>query len=448
MARRRPPDRRKRPLPRGIRDVLDKDGYLISYMLRVSGVPARNVPADEGLERAEEVLADMRKAKKNGLWSDEFDPRMTVLEFCRFYVEYRARKARPSTIRGYESLIRAGIVGHAIADMRFNAVRSPHVDAWLADVERERGLKLSTVYRYRDVLASTYNLAIKLEFPNLVRNPVHGIEDLGDVPDREVVNLGVAQVLRLAEAMRYSRRGIRGGGIRMQEEPMLYALVIVMAGLGVRVSEALGLRRGDLRDWVGAQPWVSMASQLPSGARADIKTGATGHREIPVDDLVRDTLNWLMATRPPLTSDDPDYDGLIFHRRYRGDGPYAGNPLSGLRTAVERLHADDPTFPLLPPGTKTHILRYHFSGETLRRTGGDFAAVARAMGHADTSMLIETYLKTMPEWQDRIRRASQERWDSAAVDEGQKRSATGTTGATPIGFALDSGARKRRANRR
>jgi integrase len=450
--RRRPPDRVKHPLPKGIRDVLDKDGYLVGYQLRVAGMPSRNVKLDEGLERAVEVIADMRRAKKNGLFTNEFDERMTVLEFCRFYLRYLEDDGdRARTLRGVASMIKTTIEPHDIGGLRLNRVRSPQVKGWVKWVERERGLQLSTLHARRDRLAAIYNLAIELEFPNLARNPVHAVR-LDPVPRRKVINLSVSQVLRLAEAMRYSRRGIRGGGIRMQEEPNLYALVIVMAGLGVRVSEALGLRAGDLRDWMTDEPWVSMESQLAPGAlRDDIKTGETGHRPIPVDDLVKDALAALMATpgHAPLRSDDPALDGLIFHRRYRGvRGPYAGNPLSGLRAAVERLHADDPTFPLLPSGTKTHILRYHYGGEMLRRTGGDFAAVARAMGHADTSMLIDTYLKTTPEWQDRIRRASQARWDSAAVDEGQNRSAAGSAAVTPIGLPLDSAGRKRSQKRR
>jgi integrase len=408
--RRRPPSG-KTKYPPGTRPIYDRHGNVRAVQGRVElpktvgedGKPKRgqdteDVPVGAGgvsaaIQEAEAWRAKRKDEIKHGFWNRP-GADQPVLSYGIAYLE-RWYRHNPDTRDYFLRVLRSALVGHPLAARPLCEVRHEHVTDWLHDIQRDRHLKDSTLRARRKLLSRIFRRAVDDDV--IGRNPVAGSWNPDKPPRRRVPVLTGEQVVRLA----------------LELPPHKRALVVVQAALGVRIGEVLGLRESDLID-VPA-PSVCVESQLVEGRRRDVKTGEGGHRTIPLDPFAKTWLDEHMRKWPPLAHADPDYDGIIFYRRHNGvDGRHMRNRLRELRGAVERLHAADPTFPLLPKGVGTHVFRYHYGSEMAPLTGGDNSLIADMLGHADTAQLVNTYLRTRVGGDERVRAASMLRWGNAA----------------------------------
>ncbi len=134
------------------------------------------------------------------------------------------------------------------------------------------------------------------------------------------------------------------------------AVLLLLYGCGLRISEALGLNRGD----------------VPSGTAALRITGkGNKQREVPVLEVVRDAIDAYLSSSPhPGGPDDPLFVGV------RGGRLGA----RAVQKSVEKLR-----LALGLPATATpHALRHSFATHLLAG-GGDLRTIQELLGHASLS---------------------------------------------------------------
>jgi integrase/recombinase XerC len=156
------------------------------------------------------------------------------------------------------------------------------------------------------------------------------------------------------------------------------AVVTVLYGCGLRISEALSLRFGD--------------APLPATIRIIGKGGK--ERIVPVIDAARETVDAYLRLCPhPMTPTDPLF------RAVRG-GPLAPR-------AVQKVMEQARMQLGLPATATPHALRHSFATHLLS-AGGDLRAIQELLGHAslsttqaytavDTARLMEVYERTHPQ---------------------------------------------------
>lgn len=197
---------------------------------------------------------------------------------------------------------------------------------------------------------------------------------LPEVHRERITPLDVEQVDALAEAMPAAYR----------------ALVVVVAGTGVRQGEAFGIEARDvdfLRKTVSVERQVQPAAGggyvvTPPKNRASIRT-------IPIGQVVVDELAAHLAAYPA--------KGEQFVFRASDGGPCTRNVFNASvwRPAVKRAGL---------PAIGMHQLR-HWYASVLIAAGHNPKAVAERLGHSNAAMTLNTYSHLFPADEDRTRQA-------------------------------------------
>src|SRR3954451_12752153 len=195
------------------------------------------------------------------------------------------------------------------------------------------------------------------------------------------VGKSLPKPIQIAAAKRFTEAGERAGENR---EPWIWArdaaVMALLYGSGLRISEALGLRRRDI--------------PLPGAGDVLIVTGKGNKtRMVPVLQNVLALVQDYVATCPhPLPPEGPIFVGA------------RGGPLSPriIQLTMERLRGALG----LPDSATPHALRPSFATHLLSR-GGDLRAIQEVLGHAslsttqiytgiDTERLLEVYRTAHP----------------------------------------------------
>jgi integrase len=196
-----------------------------------------------------------------------------------------------------------------------------------------------------------------------------------------IVPLTVDQVRVLAEAML----------------PKYRAMVIIQAGLGLRIGELLAVRVQDV-NFLGRTVRVEHQVDKRTRERVPPKTPRS-RRTIPLPGVVSVALAEHIRQFPPAA------DGLLFHTR---DGmPYWHEYYS------QKIFAAAVAKAKLPPGTTSHDLRHHFAS-TLLAAGESVIAVAERLGHENGTLVLTTYGHLVPGSDDRTRKAIDAAWNAPA----------------------------------
>jgi integrase len=156
--------------------------------------------------------------------------------------------------------------------------------------------------------------------------------------------------------------------------PDYRALVITLAGLGLRISEACGLRVQDV-DFL--HKFVRVRQQRrPSGTMGQLKTGSSS-REIPADDTVLEAIAEQIRLRRRS-------DGLVFSSANAKPltKSIAGHVFDGIELSTGLT---------LSP----HSLRHYF-GSSLISRGVSVVAVSRWLGHSSPEITWRVYSYLMP----------------------------------------------------
>ena len=338
--------------------------YVVDGRERSGGSFERKIDADR---RLTELRADLLR----GTYVDPTDT-TTVAQAARRHAATRPHSER--TGRRVESMIRNHVEGTTLGGRRLSSVRPSEAQAWATD--RGKVLAPSTLRLLVGMLRSVYNAAV---LDRLVAGNPFARVTLPRQERERIAPLTVAQVRSLADAM-----------------PARYrALVLVQAGLGLRVGELLALRVADV-DFLGRSVRVAEQVDQKTRKRVELKTPSS-RRTIPLPKVAAEALAEHLRQFPAAP------DGLIFHTS-------SGRPYWQEHYAT-RVFARAVAAAGLPAGTSSHDLRHHYAS-VLLLAGESVVAVAERLGHADATLVLTTYGHLMPDSEDRTRKAVDNAWSA------------------------------------
>ncbi len=250
-----------------------------------------------------------------------------------------------NTLAAYEGDLNdfCAFVGGSV-DTSTQMVSRPDFRAWLADMAG-RDLARTTIARRVSSLRSFYRFCGQTGITNI--NDMSWLK--APQPPRGVPkSVSRDDALAILNAI-FAQRGPDWNKKRN------FSLLMLLYGVGLRISEALSLKRGDapLADWLRI-------------------TGKGGQiREVPVLLAVRQAVENYLAVCPF----DPGDDGALFvSNRGKPFGPRAAQRL------VEALRHELG----LPTHVTPHALRHAFATHLLGN-GGDLRAIQELLGHASLS---------------------------------------------------------------
>lgn len=324
---------------------------------------------------ADAWLARQQTDIRGGAW---VDPDAGRISFRQYAEQWRAAQVhhRPATAAQIETHLRRhvypGLGDRPLASIRPSDVRGLIQALSTSDSDR-RGLAPATVEVVYSWVASIFKAAVNDRV--IATSPCRGIS-------RPTVYKERVQPLR-PETVEALTRAV----------PDRYrAIVLLGAGTGVRIAEALGLTN-DRVDWMRRS--VTIDRQLVG----------IGHGGLPQFGPVKDRRNRPRVIPLPQSV----LDELAAHVARFGLGP-EGLLFTGPRGGpIRRTTFSDmwqaAAGPLgIPTGDGYHQLR-HFYASVLIRAGESVKVVQDRLGHASATMTLDTYAGLWPEDQERTRTA-------------------------------------------
>jgi integrase/recombinase XerC len=281
------------------------------------------------------------------------------------------RRASPHTLRAYGDDVasfigfQAGHIGGAVSEKALAKLTPADIRAFIT-VRRSEGLGPGGVQRAMAAVRSFYKFLAK-----------EGI--LENAAARSIRTPRVRRALPRPLSVEDAGRAIQEAGQHDVEwlGARDAALLTLLYGAGLRISEALGLKRGD----------------IPLGETLTVVGKGRKERSVPVLPLVREALqnyaDKISFTGAPSSP-------LFLSRRGK---PMSPREAQGLMQRLRgRLGLPDKATP--------HALRHSFATHILQG-GGDLRSVQELLGHAslsttqiytamDTRQLLETYSKAHP----------------------------------------------------
>ncbi len=346
--------------------------------LRTSGqrrVRARWTDAD-GLQRARhfvteaEAIAFLESIEQpwdGGTSRQPRSSRAAVRLYARHWLA--DQHVRPATRERNTYVVTKRIIPR-FGRMTMETLQPRDVQTWVNDLAAE-GLSPSTIKSYVRVLGSMMLSAIRDGL--VAASPCAGVRLPRDDQHGSVVRpLTVAEVMAIANGVPDRFR----------------ALVITMAGLGLRIGEATGLTL-DRIDFAAGH--VVIDRQLVTPNRGEPQFGPvktrSSNRRLPMSDTVAETLGLHLDT----------YGigpwGLVFTSQ-RGR-PIGRTTFGGVfRNTARTLQLD----------ATSHDLRHHCAS-LLIGAGCPVTTVQHFLGHKNASETLDTYAHLWPADDDRIRRA-------------------------------------------
>jgi len=276
----------------------------------------------------------------------------------------------PATAQKVASILRAHLLP-AFGDRPLGAVRRSEVQRFVRDLsETHAPATVALIYGY---LSTIFKAAVLDRL--LVESPCREVR-LPTVETRKVVPLTPEQVEALVSELPERYRG----------------LVLLVAGMGLRQGEALGLTVEHV-DFLRRRLRVEQQLTFVGGPLRltdRLKTKAS-RREVPMPQSIVDALAAHLAAFPVMHP-----DGLLFVND-AGDGIRRTRFAETVWTpAVKRAG--------LPQGTGFHGLR-HFYASLLIRHGESVKVVQERLGHKSAQETLDTYSHLWPDSEDRTRAA-------------------------------------------
>jgi integrase/recombinase XerC len=281
------------------------------------------------------------------------------------------RRASPHTLRAYGDDVstflgfQAGHVGGAISDKTLAKLSPADIRAFIT-ARRSEGLGAGGVQRALAAIRSFYKFLAR-----------EGI--LENAAARSIRTPRVRRALPRPLSVDDAQRAIDEAGEHDVEwlGARDAALLTLLYGAGLRISEALGLKRGD----------------IPLGETLTVLGKGRKERSVPVLPLLNEALTAYVG-KIPFTG--APSSPLFLSRRGK---PMSAREAQGLMQKLRgRLG--------LPERATPHALRHSFATHILQG-GGDLRSVQELLGHAslsttqiytaiDTRQLLETYTKAHP----------------------------------------------------
>ena len=284
------------------------------------------------------------------------------------------QRVSSKTFRGYEQSIRLYLIP-ALGSTKLDKLTPEQVQEMYVEMAA-KGLSSSTIRNAHAVLNSALKQAVR--WGKLFRNPAE-LVDLPRKEKNEMKVLSKEEVTRFLDAAVYSK---------------MKAFFSLMITTGLRPGEALGLKWQDV-DFDKNRITVNRSLSRSGGKwmLVEPKT-AKGRRSIPVPPTVIGDLNEYkneqLAEKNSARSNTYKDQGFVFATK-------TGEPLSD-RNIIGRHFK-----PLLKtaglPDIRLYDLR-HTCATLLLSAGENPKIVSERLGHADTSLTLNTYSHVLPNMQE------------------------------------------------
>ncbi|WP_341999370.1 site-specific integrase [Microbacterium sp. LWH7-1.2] len=306
------------------------------------------------------------------------DPKAGRITFRDYAEQWRGSQVhRGQTSDSYETRLRLHVYP-VIGDMPLEAITTSTLRGLVKRMstasDGRAALAPSTVALVFKIIGSVFRAAVHDK--KIAESPCTGVR-LPKVGKTRVVPLTHAQVEIL----------------RDQVPAELSALIVLVAGTGLRQGEALGLTRDRVR-LLGKNPAVTVDRQLVTraGGTAEfgpVKTEASD-RVVPLPRVVVAALNEHIAMYGVGDGE------LLFTLGGKGiTRQKFGHAFAAARTAAKLTDST---------GTGLHSLR-HFYASLLIRHGESVKVVQTRLGHATAAETLDTYSHLWPDSDDRTREA-------------------------------------------
>jgi integrase len=320
----------------------------------------------------EKWLDEQTAATVTGQFVDPSD-KTTVAQYARTWAA--SRPHNPRTAKRTDSLIRNHIEGTPLGARQLKQVLPSEAQAWATG--RAALLAASSAAGLVSLVRSIFKAAV---LDRLVAVSPFARVTLKPAEAQRIVPLTVEQVRLLAEKMPKRCR----------------AMVIVQAGLGLRLGELLALRADDVSF---LKRTVRVEWQIPpDGTKRERPKTPLSCRTLPLPNFVAEALAAHMQEFPPLP------DGTLFfnsHKKLWLTTYYGSKVFAAGVEAAE-----------LPEGTTSHDLRHHYAS-VLLHAGESVVAVAERLGHKNANLVIRVYGHLMPDSEERTRTALESAWRAA-----------------------------------
>ncbi|HXF74089.1 MAG TPA: tyrosine-type recombinase/integrase [Actinomycetota bacterium] len=315
---------------------------------------------------AEEFLHRVEVELSGGSWRDPAAAREPLSERIEAWLASR-HDWRPTTRARREPIVRLYMLPR-LGGVAVGALRPEHVRAWMAEL-LDGGVSPQTVWRARQLLHAVCEEAVRDGV--IPSNPVRYTRP-PRLPRPELRVPTPEEVERLVEAADEAWR----------------PLVVLLAYGGLRIGEALGLRRRDL-DLLARRVHVRRQAVEIRGRveLAEVKTAA-GRRVVALPAFVAEALARHLEGRPA------DPEALVF-------ADTRGGPVR--RTNWRRRVWEPAVRAAGLEGLRPHDLR-HFAATVAVAAGAHPRALQARLGHADSRTTLDLYASVLPGLDDELAR--------------------------------------------
>jgi integrase len=314
---------------------------------------------------ADRHAASVEHTKSTGVYIDRRDGATLIASYAETWAATQVW--RPSTHQGVEGIL-ANYVIPAFGNRKLASVRTTEIEVWVKELCQD--LSPGTVQNIYRVLGAVYRAAVRDRM--VASSPCVGIK----LPKKDktlIVPLTVEQVEAIADAIGEKYR----------------VLVILGAGGGLRISEALGLPVSGI-DFLHKELRVTQQVIRVKGVTSlgPVKTDASV-RKVPLADTAVSELSGYLQAHPRRP------DELLVTDAH--GSPIAENTF-GQTFARASVRAG------LAKGTRFHDLRHTFASALIAQ-GCSVKAVQMALGHESAAVTLNTYAHLWPSDTDRVRAA-------------------------------------------
>lgn len=313
---------------------------------------------------------EFRLSLRNG--TVDVNSAMTVWQWCQHWIDtsMKARDITESSKVNYESLLRNHVKPTRLADVPLSKLAPSHIEAWLIELRaRPAGQRRSETTHQRAFRALGTCLRTAHKHRVITWNPMAVVATPGG-DTKEKDSPSVEEVLAVLGATRHTP---------------LYAMWYLIAGTGMRKSEALALRWSDINAAEGSVNVRGTVTRAEGGGYTVAKPKTRkSKRVLHPDERVFETLkehrvrqledrmkagqawvdeDWVFATKI----------GTRYHPR---------NALRQLQTAAKRAGITRPV--------DVHMLR-HYVTTRMIASGVDPRTAADVLGHVGTETTMKVY---------------------------------------------------------
>jgi hypothetical protein len=328
------------------------------------------------------------------------DPRAANVKFlplCERHIGQLARAGEASKA-AYRSNMRNPAVVKLLAGKTVR--EAARMDAEVGELVNKTLGHLSDDYRgnVRRIIAGTLDDCVRRGI--IARHTLGGVQlgaqlvtaeqwEARNVPAPEITD---AMVAMLSAGMRGPVLGATGR-YRMRTVEGLGIAPWLQRTMGLRIREALGVRKADFRTRSDGSRYLHLCWQASRDGRTlePLKHRQAGDfRDIPVPALV-----WDMARAMP--------DGPLC--------PGPATPYLPYGTAVSRFNAVMTHAGVT--GAHTHALRHQFATEALETDPRELANISQVLGHESTEVTLRAYIHASASAEQRIGAMMNNRWTAA-----------------------------------